>query len=278
MIIEKKTTALVRASQPIPMQSVADMQIVGEAIAKSGMFGVNNASAGLVVAATCHSQGISLLEFSRTYHIINNKPSMRADAMLAEFRKRGGKYTIVENSVTKAAAKFVFEGQDYDGAYSVSDAMRTGDCFDKDGKTLKHNWEHRPDDMLWARMVSRSVRRLCPEIVAGIYTPEEVEDFIGPNNAKVVHAISPDEARARQANMNSVAADPVTVEAVTVSDSTPVAGGFDICPLLEGGCFGKRWDGMPKEWLELALTVETLNAGHKATILKILGMTKEGEQ
>ena len=275
MSIEKKTTALVRASQPIPMQSVADMQIVGEAIAKSGMFGVNNASAGLVVAATCHSQGISLLEFSRTYHIINNKPSMRADAMLAEFRKRGGKYVISENGIERASAEFEFEGQKFSGVYTMEDARRSGDCFEKDGKTLKHNWQHRAENMLWARMVSRTVRLLCPEIVAGIYTPEEVEDFRGSENTRVVNPISVDDARAKQVNMQSPGIKSTTScmkDPITIIEPL-----YDTCP-LDGDCQGARWDSMPNEWLESALNVETLEEGHKATIRKILGMTKEGEQ
>lgn len=154
---ETAVACIDHAKPTLPIAAVSDLQIVGNAIAQSGMFGSNNPGAGLVVAATCHSQGISLIEFIRTYHIVNGKPSMRADAMLAEFRKRGGKYAIIENSVNRAAAKFTFEGQEYNGEFSMEDAKRTGDCFDKG--QLKHNWQHRPEDMLWARMVSRAVRR-----------------------------------------------------------------------------------------------------------------------
>ena len=85
---------------------------------------------------------------------------MRADAMLAEFRNRGGKYKIVENSQTRAAAEVEFEGQKLPFEFTMEDAKRTGDCFKGDGKTLKLTWQKRPDDMLWARMVSRMVRRL----------------------------------------------------------------------------------------------------------------------
>ncbi len=203
MKAEQKETASVvlRKNTPMPIATIADMQAVGTAIAQSGMFGITNAGAGLVIAMTCHSQNISLLEFARTYHIINGRPSMRSDAMLAEFRKRGGKYVIAENSVTRAAADFEFEGQKFSGAYTMEDAERSGDCFDKDGKTLKHNWLHRAENMLWARMVSRTVRILCPEIVAGIYTPEEVEDFHGPDNARVVRPIPVAEATERAASV-----------------------------------------------------------------------------
>ena len=32
--------------------------------------------------------------------------------------------------------------------------------------------------MLWARLVSRALDKVCPELVAGIYTPEEMRDVI----------------------------------------------------------------------------------------------------
>lgn len=191
-----ETTAVALRSGALPVQSTTDLCTIGTAIAQSGMFGINNPGAGLVIAATCHGQGISLLEFARTYHIIDGKPSMRADAMLAEFRKRGGKMRITENSLERAAAEFEFEGNLFCGSFSMDDARRTGDCFKGDGKTLKHNWAARPDDMLWARMISRSVRRLCPEIVAGTYTPEEMEDM-RPTVAVEPRALTVEDVRVR---------------------------------------------------------------------------------
>jgi hypothetical protein len=47
------------------------------------------------------------------------------------------------------------------------------------GKELKTNWSTPigRQDMLWARVVSRGVRRLAPGVVCGRYTPEEITDF-----------------------------------------------------------------------------------------------------
>ena len=276
MAIEKKTdeqskAIAIRKNVAMPIQSISDIQSVGAAIAQSGMFGINNAGAGLVVAMTCHSQGISLLEFSRTYHIVNGKPSMRADAMLAEYRKHGGKYVIVENSVNRAAAKFTFEGQEYLGEFTMDDAKATGDCMDKGA--MKYNWSHRPADMLWARMVSRSVRRLCPEIVAGVYTPEEVEDFRGSDNAKPVQAISIEDARARQAGaavapsvMVSVhATEPETTDAVIVDDS----GVLEIDPVT--GC---RFEDMSNEDLQDSWNDQRITDSHREVIAKIVEARK----
>jgi len=240
---------------PMPVGSMAELATAGELLAQSGMFGINNPGAGFVVAATCHQQGISLMEFQRTYHIVDGRPTMKADAMLAEFRKRGGKYKIVANDIDRAEADFEFEGVAFRGAYTMDDAKRTGDCFKSDGKTLKHNWEKRPDDMLWARMVSRSVRRLCPEIVAGLYTPEEVSDF---NDAA-------QDAAPRQARV-------LTTEEVTqrVKPVQPVAQSpsidYTVCPPGFGEFSGKPWADMDDETLAMAEKADGLTATHRAAI------------
>ena len=281
---EPSTALAKRSNVPMPVATISDLQQVGQAIAQSGMFGINNPAAGLVVAMTCHSQGISLLEFARTYHVIEGKPSMRADAMLAEFRNRGGKYTIIENSVTRAAADFEFEGVKFSGVYTIEDAQRSGDCFKSDGKTLKHNWQHRSENMLWARMVSRSVRMLCPEIVAGIYTPEEVEDYRGPDNARVVQPISVDEARARQSAQQGL--HPQAAQTISQTPEPQDATIID-APWMEGareaGVFeigpdGTLYTEMSMEELKKSWDAPGVTDEHRAVISRIVAERKAAQQ
>jgi len=240
------SSELVKYNQ-LPMNSMADLVKAGDMLAQSGMFGINNPAAGFVVAATCQQQGITLLDFQRTYHIIEGKPSMKADSMLAEFRKRGGKCRIIENSVKRAAAEFEFEGVTTTFEYTIDDALRTGDCLKKDGKTLKDIWEKRTDDMLWARLVSRSVRRLCPEIVSGLYTPEEMADF---------------EPAVRSGNAPAAPVDVVERAKVVV----PVYDDDGICPNGFGPYSGKPWGEINTEMLEKALLSSKLTDGHKEEI------------
>jgi hypothetical protein len=250
------------------MTSMGDLAQAGTLLAQSGMFGINNAAAGFVVAATCHQQGISLMEFHRTFHIVEGRPSMRADAMLAEFRKRGGEYEIIENSVTRAEARFAFEGNERAFEFTMDDARRTGDCFKADGRTLKHNWEKRPDDMLWARMVSRAVRRLCPEINSGLYAPEEMQESDGDKSARPpMRVLTTEEVQERLAGARVVDATP---KPSTSLDCTRVPEGF-------GDVSGKLWAELADDMLAAALESPDLDAGCKAAIRLVVEERKEGK-
>lgn len=273
MTATNETAVAVRGTGAVglPTNNMNDLVRAGQLLAQSGMFGINNDGAGFVVAATCHQQGISLMEFQRSYHIVDGRPSMRADAMLAELRKRGGKHRIVENSVNRAAIEIEFEGQKLPFAFSMDDAKRTGDCYQKDGKTLKHAWAKRPEDMLWARCVSRAVRRICPEIVAGLYTPEEVADFSDPPNRAAPVQIAPTVAAERARKPVTIDAEPV----ITDENMEPVETMLEnatICPNGFGELSGVAWDDMEPEVLTSALESDDprLEPGHRMAIKEAL--------
>jgi hypothetical protein len=48
------------------------------------------------------------------------------------------------------------------------------------GFTKKENWRNYPRAMLRARCISEGIRTVFPACVAGVYTPEEVQDFAPP--------------------------------------------------------------------------------------------------
>lgn len=137
---------------------------------------------GQAVALTCLVEGITPLEFKRTYHLIQGSPAMRADAMLAKFRNAGGRHKIVERTENRAAILLTSaDGETFENEFTRAQAEASRWPWKDWGdhsKGLKDNWATPTDfkAMLWARLVSDSVRAFAPEIVAGIYTPEELAD------------------------------------------------------------------------------------------------------
>jgi len=143
---------------------------------------------GKIVALECVHGVMSPMAFQRTYHMIQGKPSMRSDAMLAEFRTRfGGDYDFdpkTDRTSERAAITLTdSKGRKYEFEYTAEEAKESRwpwkDWHDH-SKGLKDNWATPTDrkSMLWARLVSDSLRAVCPELVAGTYTPEEMEDII----------------------------------------------------------------------------------------------------
>ena len=152
------------------VSSIEAIEKVGVAIAKSGMFGVERVEQGFILALQCFTEGLPPMELCKRYHLIQGKLSMRADAMLALYRERGGRVKWVKYDADAAQGEWTFEGQTQNISYTANDAKLAGMLPAKGG-----GWAKFPAEMLRARCISKSVRMLCPEVVTGTYTPDEVE-------------------------------------------------------------------------------------------------------
>lgn len=170
-----------RISDPIEA-----VKVMGEMIAGSGMFGCTKVEQGMVLAMQCLAEGKPPLELAKTYHILDGKLAMRADAMLGRFLATGGEVQWVrrDNDVVEALWSYG-KSKDIPIKCTIEDMKSNGVAMDKSGKFLKTNWQRHPRQMLTARVISEAVRLLAPQLVAGVYTPEEVQDFVNENKAPV---------------------------------------------------------------------------------------------
>ena len=158
-----------------PMEACKQM---GSFIAKSGMFNCTKEETGMVIAMTCLCERITPIEFSRTYHVITTSSgtqlAMRADSMLAKFIKRGGTCRWEQHDEKGAVAVFnCANNKDVRLSFTIEDAKTAGYVPAKPGSA----WQKTPGAMMRARLISLAIRMLDPEVVAGTYTPEEVNDF-----------------------------------------------------------------------------------------------------
>jgi len=137
----------------------------------SSLFSMPNEESMATLMMLCQSEGIHPLQALKRYHIIKGRPSMRADAMQAEFQRAGGKVEWVERSDKKCEATFTHE---QGGSVTVD---WTIDMAKKAGLLSNPTWTKYPRQMLTARVISEGVRTVYPAIVTGIYTPDEIENF-----------------------------------------------------------------------------------------------------
>jgi hypothetical protein len=162
-------------SNIIPYQ---DMQQMAEVAAGSKMFGFKNPQEALAIMLLCQGEGLHPAIAMRDYHVIQGRPALKADAMLARFQQAGG------------AVKWdVYTDQEVTGTFSHPSGGSLAVTWllshaKQIGIASKDNWKNYPRAMLRARCISEGIRAVYPGCVVGVYTPEEVQDFQQPAPAK----------------------------------------------------------------------------------------------
>lgn len=152
-----------------------------EYIVKSRLFGIQTKEQAIALMLLAQAEGIHPVKAIQEYHIIQGRPAMKADAMLARFLQAGGKVEWHELNDTCVRATFIHP---QGGTATIEWTLERAK---KAGLTDKDNWKKYPRQMLRARVISEGVRTVYPAVATGIYTPEEVMDFEdAPPEPKVV--------------------------------------------------------------------------------------------
>jgi hypothetical protein len=129
----------------------------------------------------------------KRYHVVGDKLTMKADAMLAGLKERGFEYEIVSRTgelakieIKKSRAKAVTFELSWESAQKETfpyagkpeEVIKLLASGGKPKIKDKYATPHSRMQMLWARVVSDAVRAVCPEVNYGTYTPEEMGDVI----------------------------------------------------------------------------------------------------
>jgi len=163
-------TALATAERlPAPSMPFAEIEKASKAIVPS-LFQLKNQGEVLTLMLLGQADGIHPITALRRYHIIEGKPSMKADAMLGCYKEQGGKVRWLKRTDDEVSAEFSHNGESVTITWNTERAQKAG-------LLGKKNWQSYKCQMLTARVISEGVRLVMPQIVAGIYTPEEVLDF-----------------------------------------------------------------------------------------------------
>jgi hypothetical protein len=152
----------------IPM---SDIQRMAQAVAASKLFGVTNVEQALALMLVAQAEGLHPATAARDYHIIQGRPALKADAMLARYLNSGGKVEWVEHTDAKVEAKFTHPAG---GSVTIDWDMERAKKAGLGGKDM---WAKYPRQMLRARVISEGIRATNPAVVSGVYTPEEMQDM-----------------------------------------------------------------------------------------------------
>ena len=148
-----------------------DLQQMATVVAKAGCFGFKTMEQAAALMLVAQADGLHPAKAATHYHIINGKPSLTADAMLARFQQAGGRVNWDAYSDDGVTGTFSHAlGGSVSITWTIARAKKAG----------VGNLDKFPAAMLRARCISEGVRTVYPGVIVGMYTPEEVSTFEQP--------------------------------------------------------------------------------------------------
>jgi hypothetical protein len=154
---------------------VSDMTVMADSIVKSGFYGFKTKEQVMAVMLVAQAENKHPASVVQEYDIIQGKPALKSQAILARFQLSGG--SVQWDVVTPKAVKGTFkhpQGGTLTVEWTIEMARQAGIYRDGSG------WSKYPEDMLRARVISRAVRSIYPACILGHYATEEVMDFDSP--------------------------------------------------------------------------------------------------
>lgn len=151
--------------------SYSDLEKMAVVTAKSGLFGIKTPDQAAALMLIAQAEGLHPAIAARDYHIIQGKPALKADAMLARFQAAGGKIQYEEYTDKRVCAILTHpQGGTITIDWTLERAKQAG-------LGTKDIWRQYPRQMLRARVISEGIRTVFPGCIGSFYTPEEVQDF-----------------------------------------------------------------------------------------------------
>lgn len=162
---------------------LSDIQQMAEVAATSKMFGFKNQQEAMAIMLLCQAENLHPAVAMRDYHVIQGRPALKADAMLARFQQAGGQvnWKVYEDEQVTGVFSHP-SGGTLEVTWTLAQAKSIGIAN-------KDNWRNYPRAMLRARVLSEGIRSVYPGCVVGVYTPEEVQDFTPPKNMGVAERV-----------------------------------------------------------------------------------------
>jgi hypothetical protein len=171
-------------SNQLAVVTFAEMKVLAEFVVKSGLFGMKTIEQALSLMALSQAEGVHPMMAIRDYHIIQGRPALKADTLLARFHQDGGLVEWQDYTETKVAGLFSHPKKCPKPVlvvWTIEQAKKitTYDQALGRRKSLveKDNWINYPKAMLRARVISEGVKTVDPGVCVGLYTVEEVIDI-----------------------------------------------------------------------------------------------------
>ena len=154
----------------------------------------NRPQDALIVLMAGRELGFAPMQSLRMLSVIKGKVTLSADATVALVRKSGEcvEWRCVETTPTRATYTTRRKGDTEPTVltWTIEQAQRAG-------LTGGQGWRSYPEAMLRARCASALARIVYPDLVAGIYDPDELATPLDPVKVEPVRQVEPVQAKAQ---------------------------------------------------------------------------------
>lgn len=133
---------------------------------------IQTPEAAFAVIATGRELGLSAMQALRAIHIVEGKPTLSADLMVALVKRSPecAFFRLVESTAERATYETQRRGEPSPTrlSWTIEEARASG-------AATKDNWRKYPAAMLRARASSGLARAVYPDLVLGVYDPDELD-------------------------------------------------------------------------------------------------------
>ena len=160
-------------SRQLEPRSMSEAITLAKYAMDSRLFGAyGSAQSILMTIIAGRKLGMATMHALRAFHVIDGKPVLAADAIRALVMRSGLVEYLRCTERTHKIATFVIKRKgdpEVTLSYTIEEAQAAG--LVKAGS----GWVKNPADLLVARAGSKICRLVCPDVIHGIYAPEEME-------------------------------------------------------------------------------------------------------
>jgi len=156
----------------LQLRTIDDVERVARISTASGICRVTKPEEAAVILLTGRELGLSPMQSLRGIYVVNKAPVLSADLLVAVVRRSGlcGSWRVVESTTETCTITTLRVGETEHASrtWTMADARRAQ-------LTGKPIWSQYPAQMLRHRCAADLAREVYPDVVLGLYTPEEMD-------------------------------------------------------------------------------------------------------
>jgi len=190
----------------------------------------------VAIILTGQELGLPPMKSLRLINVIQGKPCLAAELQLALFKQRGGRAQWVASDESHATITLTHpNGDTHTETFTLADADRAG-LLKKGG-----NWTTYPKIMLRWRAASNGLKAIAPDILSGVYDPDEMGAVVDMQTGEVVEIPATQQAPAATQAANEPVTRPAPQTTAADEDVQTVEGVIVDVLVKEGSTKGKPW-------------------------------------